>query len=448
VKDDVVNAFAQVALSPKASIQAEYRYRKYNIGDVDLLFSNEYFPDLRQEDKTTSFRLGFHYAFSPGSDLIASLIYQDKNGQSNNQFPIGIENHLVDKREQRATDGELQYLYRSTSFNAVAGGGYVAINGNETFDFSMVFPPDIPGDPPVVIADPTITQDLGTDHLNMYLYTYLNYLKNVTFTIGASYDKVQSEISDTYDKNQFNPKLGVTWNPVANTTLRAAAFRTLKRTLVTNQTLEPTQVAGFNQFYDDVNSTESWNYGVAVDQKFNVSLYGGLEYMQRNLKQPTPTGEVSTTFDRKEKMGRAYLYGTPHKWVSLTGEYSYERLETPEEQYVNTLTPKDLKTQRVPLGINVSHPSGLGAMFKATYYNQKGEFFRNLPDLTTAIVSDSDTFWLCDAAIGYRLPQRYGILSIGAKNLFNQSFLYYDTDRLNPAIQPDRVFYAKITLSI
>ena len=52
------------------------------------------------------------------------------------------------------------------------------------------------------------------------------------------------------DTDQFNPKFGVTWNPFTNTTLRAAAFRTLKRTLITDQTLEPTQVAGFNQFFD------------------------------------------------------------------------------------------------------------------------------------------------------------------------------------------------------
>ena len=53
------------------------------------------------------------------------------------------------------------------------------------------------------------------------------------------------------DKDQFNPKFGVIWNPVPNTTLRGAIFRTLTRTLVEAQTVEPTQVAGFNQFFDE-----------------------------------------------------------------------------------------------------------------------------------------------------------------------------------------------------
>ena len=60
----------------------------------------------------------------------------------------------------------------------------------------------------------------------------------------------------------------MTWNVLPKTTLRAAAFRTFKRTLLTDQTLEPTQVAGFNQFYDDQESTDAWVYGAAVDQKF------------------------------------------------------------------------------------------------------------------------------------------------------------------------------------
>ena len=96
------------------------------------------------------------------------------------------------------------------------------------------------------------------------------------------------------DKTQFNPKFGITWNPVPDTTLRGAAFRVLKRTLVTNQTLEPTQVAGFNQFYDDsVAATDAWNYGAAIDQKFSRSLYGGAEYVYRDLKIPFVVGTDS-----------------------------------------------------------------------------------------------------------------------------------------------------------
>ena len=68
-----------------------------------------------------------------------------------------------------------------------------------------------------------------------------------------------------------------------STTLRAAAFRVLKRFFVTNQTLEPTQLAGFNQFFDDLDGTDSTRYGFGLDQRFSPDLYGGFELSWRDL---------------------------------------------------------------------------------------------------------------------------------------------------------------------
>jgi len=151
-------------------------------------------------------------------------------------------------------------------------------------------------------------------------------------TVGGSADFFEDGIKD---RNQFNPKFGVTWNPFSATTLRAAVFRTLKRTLVADQTVEPTQVAGFNQFFDDFNSTESWRYGIAADQKFSKDIYGGIEYSRRNLNVPTEVNSASpaasvTVVQRlnwEERLGRAYLYWAPHPWLGLSGEYQYERFD-------------------------------------------------------------------------------------------------------------------------
>jgi len=446
VNDVVYNAFVQVALSPRTSVQAEYRFRNIERGDTELRFLEDFSPNLRQEDKTDFLRLGFHHAFAPGSDLLASFMYQKQDASSKDSFDIdlGFGPATLDLSyplNQDATGLELQHLYRSNSFNAVSGGGYFKIKG-ELKDESLINDPVLGIIP--IGSDPV---SLDSKNLNLYVYTYLNFVKNVTFTVGASYEKNQDEGTDTLDKNQFNPKLGVTWNPVPDTTLRAAAFRTLKRALITNQTLEPTQVAGFNQFYDDFNSTSTWVYGAAVDQKFNVSLYGGLEYTQRDLTIPNFDQSVDfpdPDYKGTEKVGRAYLYGTPHKWVALTADYFYERFKRDKRQWFW----ENLDTQRVPLGIIFSHPSGLNASFKATYYRQKGDYTQQGGDPTAPTIPGEDQFWLCDATIGYRLPQRYGIITIGAKNLFDQSFRYYDTDIRNPAIQPDRVFFAKVTLSL
>ena len=59
-----------------------------------------------------------------------------------------------------------------------------------------------------------------------------------------------------------------------------------------------------------------------------------------------------------------------------------------------------------------------------------------------------DTFWLVDAFISYRLPKRYGFVTFGVKNLFDEEFRYADTDINNPRIQPGRLFFGKVTLAI
>jgi outer membrane receptor protein involved in Fe transport len=294
---------------------------------------------------------------------------------------------------------------------------------------------------PITLTD-TFTRDTG--HTNLYLYSNINLPKDVMLTIGGSGDFYETESSDTEDKDQFNPKFGITWNPLPGTTLRGAVFRALKRTLVTDQTLEPTQVAGFNQFFDDADSTDSWRYGGAIDQKFFKDLYGGVEFSKRDLEVPFLDFLTSTVqpVDWEEYQARAYLYWTPHEWLALSAEYLYEKFERDEEF---TFGVKEVKTNRVPLGINFFHPSGLSAMVKGTYFNQKGLFETiAAPGVFT---SAEDDFWLVDAAIRYRLPKRYGIITVGVTNLFDEEFNYFDTDFRNPIIQPDRFLFARVTLA-
>jgi len=455
LKDTIFNIFTQVSISPKASIQAEYRNRDRKNGDLMMTFFPDDFSPQRTEERTTeAWRLGFHYAFSPGSHLLVSYAYQ-RSTLRFLEFPVDpFLLRIESGGEARGYSGELQHLYSAERFKTVAGAGFFRVWGDETLGVDFLLDP---GPPPVTDTFSQTTPE-NRQHINGYLYTYIGYPKNVTLTIGASGDFFKRDIQDLNlstvedTKNQFNPKLGIVWNPVPDTTLRAAIFRTLRRTLTTNATLEPTQVAGFNQFYDEagIAAASAWNYGLALDQKFPKNVYGGVEVYYRDLEVPFPTIDlntntlISTSEDWKERVGRGYLYWTPHNWVALSAEYLYEKFERGE---TGNLQAKEVKTQRVPLGINFFHPSGLNAMVKTSYWDQDGSITRKI-DFPPVYQSVGDTFWLVDAAISYRLPQRYGFLTVGAKNLFNQSFNYYETDPANPAIQPVRTFYAKINLSL
>ena len=228
-------------------------------------------------------------------------------------------------------------------------------------------------------------------------------------------------------------------------------FRVLKRSLITDQTLEPTQVAGFNQFFDDINSTESWRYGAAIDQKFSQTIFGGIEFSKRDLNIPFRSQafdalgnlieDTVRRGDGREYLGRTYLFWTPHPWLALSAEYQRERFKNDSAV---AFFFKDVTTHRIPLGLRLFHPSGLGLFFKTTYVDQGGEFIPRgaLPR------SGNDHFWLVDAGISYRLPKRYGIFTVGASNLFNQHFRYQETDLRNATILPTRAIVAKLTLAL
>ena len=147
--------------------------------------------------------------------------------------------------------------------------------------------------------------------------------------------------------------------------------------------------------------------------------------------------------DLDEYLGRAYLYYTPHEWLALRAEYGYEKFE-----YTEQVNPgaQEVKTHRVPLGVNFFHPSGIFAGLKATYYYQDGNF----ENFETADFNNADnTFWLVDAALGYRLPKRYGVITAGVTNLLdNNDFNYWEVDLKNSRIQPERQAFIKVTLAL
>ena len=432
-EDDIASIFAQYELSYKTGLQAEYRYRDIDRGDVAFtFFEDDYLPNQRKKDETNTARFGFHHAFVPGSDLIGNLQYSTADRSDRDSDPF-LTRFDVESDED-AYGGELEYLLRSDYFNIVTGAGYVRLDKKNHIFIDLFGAP--------LIRE---TNDKDVNHANLFLYSYIKPLESLTFTVGGSGDFFDPDDDDAQkDQDQFNPKFGISWNPFAGTTLRGAAFRVLKRTLITNQTIEPTQVAGFNQFFDEANATDYWVYGGAIDQKLNQNIYAGAEFSYRNLN--VPFLNLTDTVDNSnwdEYLVRSYLFWTPHQWLALSAEYRYEELKRDQEFAAGA---KELDTHLVPLGVSFFHPSGLSASLKGTYVNQDGSFERK--DNVGFFTGDEDDFFLVDAAISYRLPKRYGLLTIGVTNLTDENFEYFDSDRNNPSFQPNRVFFGKVTIAL
>jgi tetratricopeptide (TPR) repeat protein/opacity protein-like surface antigen len=459
-RKEIYNLFAQGMLSYKTSIQLEARYTDHQYGDLPLLFDpNWYYSDQRQTDRFRYFRGGLHHSFAPGHDLILNLSYNNDDGRAHihippandpNEFTFDLLWDLQNDPKGYLAEG--QYLFRSDLFRAIVGGGYADIDGTRISDdqLTVYF-----GGGPIDSLQSHTEGDYDVHHSNAYTYTYTNFPQYVTWTLGLGYD-VWNDTSQDRRKDKVNPKAGVIWNPIPSTTLRAAAFRVLKRTLISSQTIEPTQVAGFNQFFDEVPGTDYWRYGVGLDQKILSNLFAGVELSKRDMNVPyinsTIEGNENNETKWKEELARLYLYWAPHPWLALTAEYRYERFNR-DPEFVGVEQIRTADTHRVPLGVNFYHPTGFIAQFKATWVDQEGDFvdwnktWTTPPYVENLYSTWSDTFWVCDALIGYRLPKRYGLIAIEVKNIFDQGVRFQDTDPASPSIFPDRTIIGRITLN-
>jgi hypothetical protein len=372
------------------------------------------------------------HAFTPQSEMLLSLIHKNTTEQTDvfpGFFEIDVDSDM--------TLFELRYLYNWKWLDLTAGAGGTGKDSRTN----------------AILAGFPSRMDRDTENQNFYVYSQIDLPHNVNLTLGASADLYQDPDQDI---DQFNPKFGVMWYPTPSTTVRGAVFRTLNRpqgaSTDLNPTLEPTQVAGFNQFFFGVGGEEAWRYGFGIDQKFTQSIFAGAEYSVRDLEVPlldTSTGfPVLHRRDWDEQQVRAYVYWTPLPEVALGAQYYYEWFERDPTPPVllGGANFAELKTHRVPLELRCFHPNGLFAGFRGTYVNQRGEFaLQGSPAAPATLQPGNDIFWVFDASVGIRWPKRYGILSIDAKNLSNQKFNFQDTDPTLPRILPERQVLLRFT---
>jgi hypothetical protein len=149
-----------------------------------------------------------------------------------------------------------------------------------------------------------------------------------------------------------------------------------------------------------------------LDIKATDGLFAGLELTRRNLDVPIQ----SAIDDQSEDSYRAYAYWTPDPSWALSAEYRYESLRS------EILPPNELETTAIPLSIHYFSPLGIFTELGATFVEQEIE------QLGSEINPNSEDFSVLDAAIGYRLPERRGIVSLEVKNFLDEEFLFQDLE--------------------
>ncbi|GJL74632.1 FecR domain-containing protein [Nitrosomonas sp.] len=449
---DIYNAFIQYAVTPKFNIQTELRTRKTKHGDLLLNFNNlddsVFDRTKRRKIDEDVARVGARYAMSPNQDLLVSAKYVDRLEKNNN--PDRTLNNS-------GFQIEAQHIFREKFFNATTGGSIYQFSWNEKKERDPL------EERKCKLGLNDLPCELPFDEIkreSFYTYTNTNFPRNLNTTLGLSYDSFTSSV-DGARTDKINPKFGLQWDIFDTLRLRFAWFETTKSHLVAQQSLEPTQVAGFNQFFDDTNGTRARRMGIGLDSQVSNNLYSGIEASVRNLNVPIQDAKEIEAKEhlqaQKEQLIRAYFYWSPHVYWAVRGELQFEKFT----RNVSDITifedePTRIQTLRAPVSIEYFHPSGFFSKLTTTYVEQ--DLTRKVDEEETKkrdpVVTNSgvDDFFLLDTVIGYRFLNRRGILSLEARNLLNKKFFYrninfYQSEAISPLFIPERTFFARLTFN-
>jgi len=466
-KQNVYNAFAQLAINSDLNLQLEFKREDVSAGDVPTRFDEVHQQNLRQATDQDTTRFGLHYKINAEQDFIFSSIYTHFKEQQNNSnstftsssgFTGTLETTTTIKEnntfDEQGYQLEAQHLFHPASVDIISGVGFLNLdakipNTTQTYTtgefFSNVF--FIPSGPTNPTSSTSVTnRDSETNYFNGYIYTTIELNKEVITSLGLSFDSYNDGL---YDTNQFNPKIGLTWTPLNKLTLRAAAFRNLKRPLAARQTIEPTQVAGFNQFFDDNDGSSAWRYGFGIDYQPFKNIFLGGEISWRKTRQPVISSNVANLKNRDESSHLAYLYWTINQWLAFSSEYKFDEFRREKIAQSASLGSfvTELSSHKVPLSINIHHASGLFSNFSTTYINQNISFVNG-----NSINQSSNQFWLFESSIGFRFPKKLGSISFEVNNIFdNNNFQYHSTFDASGAqltdFVPEREIFVKLNIA-
>jgi Flp pilus assembly protein TadD len=482
LKTDLYNIFIQAKILPNTNIQFEFRRENTESGDLRQLFdSSLLLKNRRQTLDSDSFRFGFNIDINSNSNIIGFVTYGELDKAFNDldflsfqDFGIPLSSGLnllsEPKDKFKNWNSEIQFIGHWDRFNLIAGAGHVNQHKVRSFSLKTRFsnPSDLGGPFGFLIQNfpnifnQSIKEVSIENHAIGYIYSTTEVLKDFDLTLGLSFDYINRDSSDgkqlKFTRKYINPKLGLLWDLSDSTTLRAAWFKTVKRAFVSNQTIEPTYVSGFTQFFDDPDSARATRYGFGIDQQITPKLKIGGEVSWRDMTAPVPfigSSPEILFISQKEESHRAYLYWTPIKTISLGAEYffqTFDRTDSPDNSLSSGI-PVEMKTHKVPLTLTYNNPNGLFGNIVGSFIDQS----IILSNGSGIGFSGHDSFWIADASIGYRLPKRWGIINLKVNNIFGQKFNFQEENFnivssiegnvVQPKLVPERIFSAQITLS-
>lgn len=418
------NAFVQVAATSDTSVQFELRHLWKDFGDTQVTFfdADNFSPSVRDTLSADSARIGLKHSYRPDAVVLLSASTRDQEDVFS--FPPFEFQSTVDEKIYSI---EGSHIHRLGPVTATEGISY--FTGNLT-------------DETVIGPLPPETTQSPLKYTSAYVYGSIPVFQGAMLTAGLSYDAYRDQITD---RNLWSPKLGFVWRAGA-TTLRLAAFRTIKPRVVDGQTLAPVTLAGFPLLFSgtgELNGTDSEFLGIALERKFARGLTVGVQANQRTLNYSARQLGASMDSDVTEQNAQLYLYKTFGKGVAARVGYNYRHLDGSDEVQ-NPFFTSASETHQVPLGVQWFLGNGLNLGAQTSYFNQRGTFLNS----AQGYVEGNSQFWLTDAWVTYKLPRRLGAISFQVNNVFDQRFQFQEINPQNSLLPRKRVMLIKVELAL
>lgn len=382
----------------------------------------------RVETESDTDAIGFQYQYSPANQFIGRISRSDSGA-----LTIANANLMADV-DYSARKTELQWAHSSQIGQWLTG----AEHNNADFTSTVM----ISALPAPIINESKLDEDV--------LYSYLtstNRKHGLTTTFGLEHKKAYNASTQKPDSRTL-PKLGIKWAINHQWNLGLAYFESMAPTtsLTAHLSLQPTQIAGFNQIHRGTPAAHGKSKGISLEWKHSPRLTGGVRYLSRDNSNEegftkvingSPVDEFETIENRVDNKN-AWLYWSLNDRLSLALEHQYDTFSDDYEHLTGSTSDglEELKTHRSPITLTYHPTERLSASWVNTYVQQKGIFWKNptTPFDSATIEHGDESFWLMDAFLSYRLPKRRGQWTVGVKNLLGEDYRYEDYNSYDPLL--------------
>lgn len=430
---EIYNAFAQWQVTPKTSLQMEAKHFDF---DRNICIFNCVVSNSTSANKTNTYRVGLNQKLSSNQFILLSATSQNRDTEQTHLYS-GVAK-LNGEDITRSQSIELQHVIIMSDIKLISGAGEV-----KTPDKIITQPSIIIPDIGEIAMDPT-EEKLDSSWKNAYLYAIANIGEQVIIEPAISYASwdVQSNADSAW-----SPKLGLLLQPSKEVRLQLATFKYVQRSLINQQTIEPTNLLGASQFTNELDGTNSTNHLANIDINFK-NIRTGLNLSNKNARVPVYQTDTNTTesLPYKEKVLQYYLDFMPSNNlfinIGLTSEtYDFKYKQSQADNLLYS------KTIQLPLKLTKLFTSQWSINLQSTHAQQRNTIatLNESSDTVESKSNHSATF--TDISTTFRLPHRKGEIGLGVNNISNNKTEIINGNQDYFRFYPNRFIYSRIQLN-